>query len=73
MTCMYTGLQGCWTPTGKEFFSLQLELKTPIEYGGRGFLDNLKVSLVGIDSLLETFDVEDVQRWVQAVKGQQGR
>ncbi|KAK4519581.1 uncharacterized protein ATC70_009817 [Mucor velutinosus] len=72
MTCMETGLQGCWSPTGKEFFSLQLELKTPVSVGGRGFLNNFKVSLVGIDSLLEMFDAEDVHRWLKAVKEHQG-
>ncbi|KAL9552727.1 hypothetical protein MBANPS3_003639 [Mucor bainieri] len=72
MTCMETGLQGCWSPTGKEFFSLQLELRTPVLLGGRGFLDNFKVSLVGMDSLLEMFDAQDVHRWLRAVKDHQG-
>ncbi|GAN10495.1 hypothetical protein MAM1_0362d10036 [Mucor ambiguus] len=72
MTCMETGLQGCWSPTGKEFFSLQLELRTPVLLGGRGFLDNFKVSLVGIDSLLEMFDAQDVRKWLKAVKEHQG-
>lgn len=72
MTCMETGLQGCWSPTGKEFFSLQLELKKPVSLGGLGFLDNFKVSLVGIDSLLEMFDAEEVHRWLAAVKAYQG-
>ncbi|KAF1804807.1 hypothetical protein FB192DRAFT_1433317 [Mucor lusitanicus] len=72
MTCMETGLQGCWSPTGKEFFSLQLKLRTPVSLGGRGFLNNFEVSLVGIDSLLETFDVQDVRRWLKAVKEHQG-
>ncbi|CAO3620158.1 unnamed protein product [Mucor fragilis] len=72
MTCMETDLQGCWSPTGKEFFSLQLELRKPVSLGGLGFLDNFKVSLVGIDSLLELFDAEEVHKWLAAVKEYQG-